>query len=325
MKRIFAALPVALFLLCNSTIYSQTNKLVFSPHWMPQAQFAGYYMAKEMGFYAEAGLDVEIIHPSATINAIEFLKSGQADVVSHFLVTAITARAEGIPMVNIAQLSQHSAIMLVSMKSSGIETIQDFEGRKIGVWMSGFEEVPKAMMIEHGLTVEFVPILWSVNLFLLGGLDLMTVMWYNEYNQLYLSGINHDELNTFFLKDYGYDIPEDGLYTLLHTLEQRPEDLRAFTEATLRGWEYVSRNKDAAIDLVIEKMRALKIPSNKAHQSWMLDRVLELLDPEDKDLLPGQLLEADFNLATGVLKERGIIKGSCSFHDFYKPVLPGRK
>lgn len=108
------------------------------------------------------------------------------------LVTGLTARTEGVDLVNFAQLSQHSAIMMVSMKDSGIETLNDFDGKRIGIWMSGFEEVPKALINEYGLEVEWIPILSSVNLFLAGGLDMydlgdkpvkQTQLWEDDFNR----------------------------------------------------------------------------------------------------------------------------------------------
>jgi NitT/TauT family transport system substrate-binding protein len=322
MMRPGRAFLIGFVLLLNGSILSaQHNKLVFTPHWLPQAQFAGFYVARDQGFYSDAGLDVEIIHPPVTDNALTFLTNGQADVISLFLVTGLKARSEGVDLVNIAQLSQHSAIMMVSMKESGIESLADFEGKRIGIWMSGFEEVPKALINEYGLAVEWVPILSSVNLFLAGGLDIMTVMYYNEYNTIYLSGIDHDELNTFFLSELGYDIPEDGLYTLKSTREQRPGDLKKFVEATMKGWAHAARNKEYAISLVIDQMQALHIPSNRAHQRWMLDKVLDLYAYEDKSVKQTQLSEEDFHKAVSLLKARHIISGGCRYEEFFRPVV----
>jgi NitT/TauT family transport system substrate-binding protein len=323
MKPQKSVLLLIFLLLVLPETQAQGSKLVFSPHWLPQAQFAGYYVALDQGFYQEAGLDVEIVHPSVTVNAMEHLKQGTADVISLFLVTALTARSEGIEMVNIAQFSQHSAIMMVSMKSSGIETLHDFHGKKIGIWMSGFEEVPKALINEYQLEVEWVPILSSVNLFLIGGLDVMTVMYYNEYNTIYLSGIERDELNTFFLSEYGYDIPEDGLYVLSETRREREDDLRKFVQATMKGWDYAAENKEYTIDLVVDLMRKEHIPSNKAHQTWMLNTVLKMKHIEDKPIKRTQLYVNDFDKAVSILKERGIISRACSYDEFFKPVMPG--
>ncbi len=318
------------YLLCSLLFFwglaagqAGNEKLVFMPHWLPQAQFAGYYVAQDQGFYAEAGLDVAIIHPSAAVNAIHFLEDGRADVISLFLVTALEALRNGVDLVNIAQISQHSAIMFVSMKDSGIENLEDFEGKKVGVWMSGFQEVPEALMHSRDITVEWVPILSTVNLFLLGGLDVMTVMWYNEYNQLYLTGIDWDEMNTFFLADYGFDIPEDGLYVLEHTLEERPEDLRAFVEATFRGWEYAAANKEYAVQLVVDLMRKNHVSSNRAHQRWMLNRVLETHCIQEKNVQVSQLHPDDFQHTVSIIESTRNVRFPVQYDDFFKPVLPG--
>jgi NitT/TauT family transport system substrate-binding protein len=296
-------------------------KLVFSAHWMPQAQFAGYYVAKDQGFYEQAGLDVEIIHPSAAVNAKQFLANGTADIISLFLVTAINTRQEGINLVNIAQLSQHSAIMFVSKKTSGINTLNDFEGKKVGVWMSGFKEIPMAMLEENQITVDWVPILSTINLFMMDGIDVMTVMWFNEYNQLFLSGINYDELNTFFMSDYSYNIPEDGLYVLNETAETRNDELEAFVRATLKGWEYASQNKAYTLDLVIDLMREARIPSNKTHQSWMLEKVLEMQELINKDVQPTMLHEEDFNKALHIISTQVNSDFHLEYDDFFRPVL----
>lgn len=298
--------------------------LRFGPQWLPQAQFAGFYVAHDQGYYREAGLEVEIIHPRANVNVVEMLREGKVDVISQFLVSAIVARDQGLELVNFAQSSQHSGILFVSKSSSGIESIRDFQGKKIGIWKGGFSEAPMAMIAEYGLEVEWVPILSTVNLFLMGGVDLMTVMWYNEYNQIYLSGINRDEMNTFFMSDFGFDIPEDGLYALEETRSVKQDELKAFVEATQRGWEYAAENRDYAVELVVGIMRQANIPANAAHQRWMLDKVLQLQEPGDKVVGRWQLHPDDFRQAVSILKDRGMVNAhTFPFEEFFHPVIPG--
>lgn len=316
-------LYISACLFIATALQSQTNKIVFATHWLPQAQFAGYYVAQDQGFYRDAGLEVVIIHPSASVNAIKYLAEGKADVITLFLISALDAKSKGIDLVNIAQFSQHSALMFVTKKSSGIETLEDLNGKKIGIWRSGFEEVPKALLNEHKIEVEWVPILSSVNLFLLDGIDALTVMWYNEYNQIYLSGINHDELNTFFMSDYGYDIPEDGLYALQTTTGSKKEALSAFVEASLKGWEYAAWNKEYTINLVVDIMRKANIPSNIAHQRWMLEKVLEVQSYRDKVTYPTQLSPNDFEHATKITQSTKGIDLQITFEDFFHHMMPG--
>lgn len=296
-------------------------KIVFVPHWLPQAQFAGYYIAKEKGFYASKGIDVEIIHPKASINNIQYLTDGSADIISSFLLSAMSYKLKGIDIVNIAQLSQHSAIMFVTKKNSGIKNIQDLENRSIGVWLSGFQETPMALIREYNLNVEWVPILSTVNLFLLDGIDALTVMWYNEYYQLYLSGIDHDELNHFFMSDYGYNIPEDGIYVLDDTYRQRGDELTKFVEATIEGWDYAAANKEYTVDLVVKLMQEANIPANKTHQSWMLEKVLETHCYKNKSIARTYLDKNDFNQALKIVNMHHQTDEHIYFDKFFKPVI----
>ena len=296
-------------------------KITFSPHWLPQAQFAGYYAAEKKGFYHAEGLDVRIVHPSVSINAAERLAKGESDIISSFLISAISARNAGLDLVNIAQLSQNSAMLFVSKKEKNIKSLADLNGKKIGVWKSGFDEVGKDLIRSNGYHVTWVPILSSVNMFMVGGIDAMTVMWYNEYDQIINSGINKEELNTFFFSDYGYNIPEDGIYCLNKTLTLRKGDLQKFVRATLKGWEYAKNNRSETLDIVLEEMRKAHVATNKAHQSWMLEKVLGLIEPGTKNVKKGQLSESDFHKTQSILTDGGYVKKKIDFNAFYKPVL----
>lgn len=302
----------------------QTEKLTFSPQWLPQAQFAGYYVALNQGFYKDEGLDVQIIHPSASISAFDYLKDGRADVISTFLMDGIRSRANGTPIINFAQLSQHSSLMMVSKKGSGISKLSDFNHKRLGIWSAGFDDIPIAFMRENNYDIELVRILNTINLFLMDGVDALTVMYYNEYDQIINSGINEDELNTFFFSQYGFDIPEDGLYCLENTMATRKESLRKFVKATLRGWDYAAKNKDYTIDLVVMEMNKAHIPNNKAHQRWMLEKVLDMISPGNKNVTRGHLLEQDFYRANEIFKSGVSPKTSAAavkLNEFYKPLV----
>jgi len=320
--RHFMAPGIAVLLLSLSlSAQAQLSKIVFAPQWIPQAQFAGYYIAQDKGFYQEAGIEVEIIHPSANIQATAMLASGKADVISLFLVTAMSAKDKGLDLVNIGQTSQHSAILFVTKKSGGISELSQLNGKKIGIWKSGFDEVPKALMAEKHLEIEWVPILTTVNLFLLGGIDAMTVMSYNEYDQIINSGLNEDELHVFAMSDYGYDVPEDGLYCLQSTYEKKKEELGRFLLATLKGWDYAATHKKYAVDLVLRQMQQAHLQANRMHQEWMLDKILEMMKPGIKKVKQGELLETDFRKAFKILSDYNDSEPHYSFSEFYRPTL----
>jgi NitT/TauT family transport system substrate-binding protein len=312
---------IASFLLVAIFANAQQSSITFTPQWLPQAQFAGYYVALEKGFYTDEGLRVEIKHPSASVNATEMLKNNTADIISLFLVSAMKARNDDFKMVNIAQLSQHSALMFVTHKNSGIEKLNQLDGKRIGIWKSGFDEVPKALIQSNNYKVEWIPILSSINMFMIGGIDAMTVMWYNEYDQIINAGKNPDELNTFNFADYGCDIPEDGLYCLESTYLQRKHDLEKFVRATMRGWEYAKENEEEALEIVLAEMKKAHVATNLTHQKWMLECMLQLIEPDTKNVKKGELADTDFHKTRNMLKEGNHIDGNISYDSFYKPVL----
>ncbi|MDD5628234.1 MAG: ABC transporter substrate-binding protein, partial [Elusimicrobia bacterium] len=189
------------------------KKVTLLPNWSPGAEFSGYYAALEKGFYRDHGIDARILRGGPDRPASESLKAGKVDAVVLWLSRALELRAQGTELVNLAQVSQRSALMLVAKKSSGIRAPKDFDGRKVGVWKE-FELQPKAFFRKSGVRPLIVPQSYSINLFLRGGVDAATVMWYNEYHRLIEAGLDPDELTPFFFHEYDLNFPEDGLYVL---------------------------------------------------------------------------------------------------------------
>lgn len=317
-----AKIFILFMLLVANMVQAQNETIVFSPHWIPQAQFAGYYVALDQGFYKEVGLDVEITHPSAEISSLEFLKTGKAHIVSSFLMDGMELRINGLDIVNIGQLSQHSALMMVTKKKSGIATIEQLQGKRMGIWSSGFDDILYAFMKEKAIEMEVIPILNTINLFLMDGVDALTVMNFNEYDQIINSGVNEDELNKFYFANYGYDIPEDGLYCLEETYNSKKESLKKFVLATLKGWEYASNNREYTIELVVQKMKQAHLSNNRPHQRWMLDRVLEVIVPGYKEVQKGELSQYDFVRALDLIRlNSGDNKIELTIEEFYKSSL----
>lgn len=291
------------------------------PQWLPQAQFAGYYMALQKGFYSELGLQVKIIHPNASRIATESLKNKEVDVISLFLVSALTAQDKGVPLVNVGQLSQNSALMIVAKKNKNFKSIKDLQNKRIGIWKSGFDEIPKALIAANRIKVTWVPILSSINMFIEDGIDAMTVMSYNEYDQIINAGFNPEELTIFKFSDLGFNIVEDGLYCLDSTRQMRPQDLGKFVQATLKGWAYAEQHREETIQVVLDWMKIEHVATNYAHQKWMLDQMCLLMKSPAKNIKNGQLSEADFNKAQTILFQSAVIKAKIPFVLFYKPVV----
>jgi len=320
MKKNFFSIFLFLFLLIPAVLEAEAvhlKKAVFIPQWSPQAQFAGYYVAYEKGLYKKYGLDLTIVPGGPARSPLDYLTWKKADFGSLWLCSALQKRAEGLNLVNIAQVMQKSALMLVAKKGSGIKTIQDLNGKKVGLWRDEFQIQPRALFKKYNVKVKVIPQSFSVNLFLRGGVELASAMWYNEYHTLLNSGLNPEELTPIFFFEHGLNFPEDGIYCLEETLKKDPDRAQAFVRASLEGWLYAFSHTEETLDIIIKFMTLARVPANRVHQHWMLDRMKDLIvNSHNKDSL-GRLKEADYQRVAGELKKIGLIKEIPQFKFFY--------
>lgn len=307
-----------LLLLCSSGQAEEVRLVRFIPHWSPQAQFAGYFVAKDNGMYERHGLDVEILRGGPDNPASEALAKGEAEFASLFLSRALILRSQGVPVVNVGQIVQRSALMLVAKKSSGVLSPIDLRGRRISVWPE-FSAQPLAFLRRLHLDVEVVPQGYSLNLFLMGGVDAASAMWYNEYHTILNSGLDESELTTFLLADYGLNFPEDGLYCLENLALNDPTLVRAFVQASLEGWRYAFDHPEEALDAVMERVRQANLPTNRVHQKWMLDRMRDVILPPESDKPMGLLEMDEYEFVATELFESGSITDITAHRIFYDP------
>ncbi|WP_319583394.1 ABC transporter substrate-binding protein [uncultured Pseudodesulfovibrio sp.] len=292
-----------------------TEKTSIILQWLPQAQFAGYYVAKDKGFYAEEGIDLDILPGGPDILASDYLENGRADFATLFLTTGLQRR-ESLPLVNVGQIVQHSALMLIAKKSSGIKSFSDLDGKKVGLWANEFQIQARALFRRQKIAVTVVPQTSSLDLFMRGGVAACSAMWYNEYHTLLTYGLDEDDLQPLFFNDAGLNFPEDGIYCLQKTAEERPELCDKLVRATLNGWRYAFAHKDEALDIVIAHMEAAKVPASRAHQRWMLDRMEDVTMAEHWAM--GVLRREDFERVAQTLTETGFLDTAPSYEEFYR-------
>ena len=294
------------------------TKVSFIPQWLPQAQFAGYYVAYEKGFYRKHHLEVKILTGGPERPASEWLAKGRATFCTLFLTDGIDKRARGLKLIDIAQIVQRSALMLVAKKSSGIITPQDMNGKKVGLWLNEFRVQPQAFFRNYGVKVKVIPQWATLNLFLRGGVDVASAMWYNEYHQLLNSGVNPEELTTFLLADYGMNFPEDGIYCLADLANQHPKTCRAFVMASIEGWKYAFAHPEEALDIVMRYVNAANVPSDRVHQKWMLERMRDIILPTGPPIPMGTLKQATYEQVGKEMQKSGMIKDIPEYSAFYK-------
>jgi hypothetical protein len=191
--------------------------------WSPQSQFAGFYLAREQGFYAAAGADVRFVHTNAQRSSLDWLQAGDAELATAFLADAmVAAGADAIPdngsdahkgaarPVLIGQLVQRSNLMLLAWKDHGIEHLEDLDGQRISLWPGPFTAAVHALLSERQVSPELIPQYGTVNLFLHGGVSACAAMEYNEYHRIWQAGVDEDRLTVFLLRDLGFDFPRMG-------------------------------------------------------------------------------------------------------------------
>lgn len=252
--------------------------------WVTQAQFAGYYVALENGYYEDEGLNVTIRPGGPDIAPVQVLMGGGADVMVDWMPSALAAREQGAPVVNIAQPFVRSGMMLTCLAESGIVTPEDFRGRTLGVWFYGNEYPFLSWMNHLGIPttggadgVEVLRQGFNVDPLLQRQADCISTMTYNEYGQVLDAGISADQLVTFKYEDQGAGTLEDGLYVLEANLADPAfvDRMARFVRASMRGWEWAAANPEEAAGIVIDHDETGA--QTEAHQVFMMNEVAQLI------------------------------------------------
>ncbi|WP_299841351.1 ABC transporter substrate-binding protein [uncultured Paracoccus sp.] len=300
-------LGAATFALMATGAYA-ADDLTLQLKWVTQAQFAGYYVAKDKGFYEEEDLNVTIKPGGPDIAPTQVLAGGGADVTVEWMPAALAAREKGLPLVNIAQPFKSSGMMLTCLKESGItDPKTDFKGKTLGVWFFG-NEYPFLSWMNHlelpteggpdGVTV--LKQGFNVDPLLQKQAACISTMTYNEYGQVLDAGIAEADLVTFKYEDQGVATLEDGLYTLQENLDnpEMVDKLTRFVRASMKGWKYAEENPEEAAEIVLENDETGA--QTIEHQTRMMTEVAKLTAGSN-----GALDEADYQRTVDTLLSGG--------------------
>ena len=275
--------------------------------WVTQAQFAGYYVALDKGFYEEEGLDVTIKPGGPDIAPTQVLAGGGADVTVEWMPAALSAREKGLNMVNIAQPFKSSGMMLTCRKDAGIESTDDFKGKTLGVWFFGNEFPFLSWMSQLGIPtdgsdagVEVLKQGFNVDPLLQGQAACVSTMTYNEYWQVIDAGLSPEDLTVFKYEDQGVATLEDGLYVLEDRLEDPAfeDKMVRFVRASMKGWKYAEENPNEAADIVLENDASGA--QTEKHQRRMMGEIAKLTAGSN-----GALVEADYERTVASLLAGG--------------------
>ena len=310
MKHLLTSAAAALTLAATPQLAQadgHANTVNLQLQWVTQAQFAGYYVALDKGFYDEEGLDVTILPGGPDIAPPQVLAGGGADVMLNWMPSALAAREKGLAVVNIAQPFKSSGLMLTCWKDTGIKGPQDFKGKTIGVWFFGNEYPFLSWMSQEGISTDGGPdgvtVLkqgFNVDPLLQRQADCISTMTYNEFGQVLDAGVSEDELVTFKYEEQGVATLEDGIYALEENLKDPvfKDKMVRFVRASMKGWKYAEANADEAAGIVLDNDESGA--QTEAHQKRMMGEIAKLTAGSN-----GALDEADFKRTVATLLAGG--------------------
>ncbi|MBL8338738.1 MAG: ABC transporter substrate-binding protein [Rhodoferax sp.] len=237
---------------------SAQEKVTVQLKWLPQAQFAGYYVAAAKGYYKAEGLDVTIKPGGPDISPVQVIAGKGADVVVNWMPDALAAREKGVPLVNIAQVFDRSGLMLTCKKSSGVAKPADLNGKTLGVWFGG-NEYPflnwmAKLKLKPDADIKVLKQGFNVDPLLQNQAACISTMIYNEYWQIVDAGVKESDLVTFYYEDQGVASLEDGLYVLESNLKDPAfvKRMGKFLKATFKGWNDAVKNPGEAAQIVVK-------------------------------------------------------------------------
>ncbi|PYG28318.1 ABC transporter substrate-binding protein [Pelagimonas varians] len=267
----------------SASMANAADDVTLQLKWVTQAQFAGYYVAQEKGFYGDEDLNVTIKPGGPDVAPAQVIAGGGADVVLDWMPSALASREKGLNLVNIAQPFATSGMMLTCRKDTGITGPEDFAGKTLGVWFFGNEYPFLSWMSQMGLSTDGgddgVTVLkqgFNVDPLLQGQAACISTMTYNEYWQVIDAGLTEDDLVTFKYEDMGVATLEDGIYVLQENLDDPAfsDKMVRFVRASMKGWKYAEANPDEAADIVLENDASGA--QTEKHQQRMMREIAKL-------------------------------------------------
>jgi len=294
---------------------AKLDKVTLQLKWVTQAQFAGYYAAKTLGYYKQFGLDVNIKVGGPSITPEVVVASGQADIGIDWLPSLLATRDTGTKLVNIAQMFARSGMTELTWKDSGITSIAGMKDKTVGVWCCGNQFELYAALTKYGMDPEKqqgVKIFnqpFTMTDFLARRIDAAAAMTYNELAQVLESKnpktgklFTLSDLNVFPLQKEGTSMLEDGLFAKESWVSSHRDVAMRFIAASDRGWIYCRTHVQQCTNIVLQNGTALP----GGHQKWMMNEINKLIWPNAKGI--GIMDPAAFKRTAAIALKYKVIK-----------------
>ncbi|MFS0725496.1 ABC transporter substrate-binding protein [Paenibacillus sp. 1P07SE] len=281
----------------------ELKKVVLRLKWVHQAQFAGFYAAVEQGYYEEAGLEVEIRPGGSDFPSVQMVASGS----EHFGVTGadqiLLGREKGVPVTALATIYRETPFVLFALKESGITSMEDLVGERIGVKLGGNEELTYRAMVNNagidGSGIDEMPVKFDLSPLLTGQVKAWPGYVINEVLAAEAQG---HEVNIIKPQDYDINFYADTLFAKDDLIEKDPELVRSFVQASMKGWEYAIDNPEEAAEMGLKYGENLKLD----HEINMMNASIPLLQPDFRPL--GKMEESAWETLQASLMELEFLK-----------------
>ena len=270
----------AAFFLTNTDKQSDLDDVTLRLKWLHQSQFAGYYAAEQEGFYAEEGINIELVPGGAETPSIQIVAGGAEQFGVSGMSQLMEARAEGIPVVALATTYRKNPLVWFGIDES-IQTPQDLIGKKVGLTEgSNSDLLFRAMIQSAGLNIEdidTVPVKYNLPLLLEGEVDVYEGYLTDQPISVELAGYDTYIINP---SDYGVYFYGDTLFTTEKVIQEDPDLVERFIRASIKGWEFAYNNPEKTVDYVLMYSDQL----NKEQELRGMEASLELIQPDDKPI-----------------------------------------
>jgi NitT/TauT family transport system substrate-binding protein len=301
----------------SASASTKLTKVSLQLQWVPDAQFAGYFAALDMGYYKAAGLDVKILNGGPQIVPGQVVAAGRAQFGINWLTALLAARDTGTQLVDIAQVFGRSGMTQLTWKSSGINTIAKMRGKKVANWLGGdqyelFAALTKnGMQPEHNKGVTIVQQPFDMGLLLNHQIDSASAMTYNELAQVLESKnpktgklYQLSDLNVLSMEKLGFGMLEDNLFSTASYLKSpdHQDIAKKMISASLHGWIYCRDHVTQCVDMVLKAGPTLP----RGHQTWMMNEINKLIWPSKNGI--GVMDKASYNRTATLMKKFGGIK-----------------
>lgn len=237
---------------CQRPTSDEIEEITIQVMWVPNAQFIGYYVAIEKGFYLDEGLDVSFIPYDEDISVRDAVANGQADFGIDGAQEVLIGRGEGQPLTAVFVNYRIDPTAFASLVESDIKHPEDWRGKNIGILPDSTGTIFKAIMANYGLSedeINFIDYGYDFSMLTDGTVDVIPVYIFDEPYALEQMGY---KINTLLAYDYGVSSYGDTLFTTNSLITKRPDLVERFVRATQEGWRYALENREEAIEIILE-------------------------------------------------------------------------